>query len=252
VLTAAFVGMVPGGSAATVHARQSPGAQPSGGPPAPLVERVRQDLARRLGISAAQIGLVDAAPMTWSSPALGCPRPGLAYAAVETPGFQLELDALGQRHAYHTDTRERFVACVQGQGVPASQVLGASGLIAGLLERGVGVGVADAYAELPFLHADGTRYRLDVPGVPSGSEIQVYDYRDPAALAADVAQISPDGQPTSGPVAWGRPPILFRSGSVLVLTFDGAQPLAEMLTELLGPPFAGISGVGSPPSSSGR
>jgi hypothetical protein len=245
-LAAGVICLTPSGSVAVVYAQQ-PDPRPTAGPPAPLVERARQDLARRLGISASQVTVVEAAPMTWSSLALGCPAPGLAYAAVETPGYELILDVFGQQYSYHTDARETFVACLQGQAVPDSQVLGAGGLLAALLERGFRVEVADAYAELPFLRADGTRYRLNGPGLPDGIEIQVYDYRDPAMITADVARIDPDGQPNSGPVEWGRPPIFFRSGSVLALTFDGALPLVDTLTELLGPPFAGVSGVGAPP-----
>ncbi len=245
-LTAGLLGVVPGGRVAAVHAQQ-PGPQPAAGPPASLVERVRQDLARRLGTSPAHVTVVESIPMTWTSAALGCPAPGLAYAAVETPGFQVLLDVFGQRHSYHTDTHETFVPCLQGQAVPDSQVLSASGLIAGLLERGVRVEVADAYAELPFLRADGTRYRLGGAGLPDGTELQLYDYRDPAMVTADVARIGPDGQPTSGPVEWARPPLFFRSGSVLALTFDRVQPLVDMLTEVLGPPFAGTSASGAPP-----
>jgi hypothetical protein len=248
VSLALSVGLVGAGLAGPALAQQ-PGAQQAAGPPAPLVERARQDLARRLGISPSQIAVGEAAPMTWSSLALGCPAPGLAYGAAETPGFKLDLDVLGQRFSYHTDTRETAVACVNGQAVPDAQVLSASGLIAALLERGVEIKVADAYAELPFLRADGTRYRLSVPNMPAGSEIQVYDYRDPAMAAADAAAIGPDGQPTAGPAEWARPPILYRSGGVLVLTFDGARPLVAMLDELLGPPFAGEAGVGLPPPS---
>ena len=175
----------------------------------------------------------------------------MAYAAVETPGFQVTLDVFGQKYAYHTDARETFVACVQGGAVPDAQVLSASGLIAGLLERGVRVEVADAYAELPFLRADGTRYRLGGAGLPDGTEIQIYDYRDPAMVTGDTARIGPDGQPTSGPVAWARPPRFFRSGSVVALTFDGGEPLLGMMTELLGEPFAGgaTAGAPAPPSS---
>ena len=231
---------------------QAPDAQPGAGPPAPLVERARADLARRLGMDPAHVTLAEAVPMTWSSLALGCPAPGMAYGAVQTPGFRLELDAIGQRYAYHTDTRETMVACIQGAGVPDGQVLSAGGLLAALLERGVSIEVVDARAEVPFLRADGTRYRLSVPTMPAGSEIQVYDYRDPVTAAADAAAIGPDGQPTAGsPSSWPRPPIYYRSGGVVVLTFDGARPLVALLEELLGPPFAGEAGVGMPPPAAG-
>src|SRR4051794_20259373 len=132
-LMAGLAGGAPGSGVAAVHAQQ-PGAQPAAGPPAPLVEQIRQDLARRLGTSTSQVTVVQSTPMTWSSLALGCPAPGLAYGEAQTPGFQVLLDVTGLQYSYHTDTHETFVACVQGGAVPASQVLSASGLLAGLLE----------------------------------------------------------------------------------------------------------------------
>jgi hypothetical protein len=220
-------------------ALQPPTPQPAGGAPAQLVEQARQDLARRLGVSAAQIAVGETKPMTWSSLALGCPAPGRAYAAVETPGFQVVLTAFGQRHTYHANASSTFVLCVQGEGIPDSQVASASGLLAGLLERGLRVEVLDAYAELPFLRADGTRYRVTGGAFTEPAEIQVYDYRDAALAAEDAAQIGSDGQPAGSQVAWGRPPRFFRSGSVIAITFDGQQPLVDMLDGLLGPSFAG-------------
>jgi hypothetical protein len=247
VLTVTLSGVVPGSPVAGVHAQQQPASQPTGGAPGSLVERARQDLARRLGVSTSQVTLAEASPMTWTSLALGCPAPGLAYAAVQTPGFLLVLDVFGQRYTYHTDARETFALCLQGQAAPDSQVLSISGLIAGLLERGVRVEVADAYAELPFMRADGTRYRLSGGSLPDATEIQLYDYRDPAVLAEDVTRIGPDGQPIAGRVDWARPPRFFRSGSAVALVFGGAQPLVDMLTDLLGPPFAGTSGAETAP-----
>jgi hypothetical protein len=246
-LLAGLAGGASGSGVAAVYAQQ-PGSQPAGGPPAALVERIRQDLARRLGLSASLVTVVESKPMTWNSLALGCPSPGLAYGEAQTPGFQVMLDVTGQRYSYHTDAHETMVPCVQGQGVPDAQVLSASGLLAGLLERGVRVEVVEAYAELPFLHADGTRYRLSGVGLADGTEVQLYDYRDPATVTADVARIGPDGQPIGSPVEWGRPPLFFRSGSVVALTFDRSQPLVDMLTELLGAPFAGTAASGSPPA----
>jgi hypothetical protein len=246
-LVAALVGVGPGGRAAVVLAQQPAG----GSAPAPLVERARQDLARRLGISSLQVTVAAESAMTWTSAALGCPAPGMGYAAVQTPGFRLTLEAFGQRHDYHTDTRETFVLCgADGQAVAESQVLGASGLIAALLERGVRVEAADAYAELPFLRADGTRYRLSGGGLPDGTELQVYDYHDLEVASADVGQIGPDGQPKSGRVEWARPPHIFRSGGVVALTFDGAQAIVDLLTDLLGSPLTGAAAPGSPPPGS--
>ena len=247
VALAALVMAGPSGPGAVALAQQPA----AGSAPTPLVERARQDLARRLGTGSAQVTVAAESVMTWTSAALGCPAPGMGYAAVQTPGFRLTLEAFGQRHTYHTDTRETIVLCAaDGQAVPESLVLGASGLIAALLERGVRVEAADAYAELPLFRADGTRYRLSGGGLADGIEIQVYDYHDLEAAGTDVGQIGSDGQPKSGRVEWARPPTIFRSGSVVALTFDGGQTIVSLLSELLGPPFAGGAAPGAPPMSS--
>lgn len=234
----------------TAHAQPPPSPQPADGAPAQLVEQTRQDLARRLGASAAQIAVDQTEPMTWSSLALGCPVPGLSYAAVETPGFLVTLRAFGEPYTYHTNTSTTFVLCVEGEGLPASQVASASGLLAGLLERGLRVEVLDAYAELPFLRADGTRYRLTGGTLAEPVEIQIYTYSEPALAAEDAARIGPDGQPAGSEVAWGRPARYFRSGTVIALTFDGQQSLLDMLTELLGASFAGDDAA-TPPGAPG-
>ena len=248
VALAALVMVGPGGPAAVALAQQPA----AGSAPTPLVERARQDLARRLGTGSAQVTVAAESAMTWTSAALGCPAPGMGYAAVQTPGFRLTLEAFGQRHTYHTDTRETIVLCAaDGQAVPESLVLGASGLIAALLERGVRVEAADAYAEVPLFRADGTRYRLSGGGLADGTEMQVYDYHDLDVAGADVGQIGPDAQPKSGRVEWARPPTLFRSGGVVALTFDGGQTIVSLLAELLGPPFAGAAAPGAPPPGAG-
>ena len=42
-------------------------------------------------------------PMEWRDAGLGCPRPGMMYAQVITPGFRLVFEHQGERHEYHTN-----------------------------------------------------------------------------------------------------------------------------------------------------
>ena len=75
-----------------------------------LVERARQDLAARLGVDpeAVQTGWVR--PTVWPDASLGCPKPDMVYAQVETPGYEIELEANGKTYRYHAD-QQRVVSC---------------------------------------------------------------------------------------------------------------------------------------------
>jgi hypothetical protein len=49
--------------------------------------------ATELGVSADEIRLVSATPMTWPNSAMGCPEPGMNYLQVITAGFKVILAA---------------------------------------------------------------------------------------------------------------------------------------------------------------
>jgi hypothetical protein len=62
---------------------------------------VRADLARRLGIPADKIDVVEAREVTWPDASLGCPEPGMVYAQVLTHGVLIVLGHRGQAYRYH-------------------------------------------------------------------------------------------------------------------------------------------------------
>ena len=76
-----------------------------------IINLVKQHLAKQLGISLDQIALSDIKPVVWRDAGLGCPKPGVDYIQVETPGYQIVLEAQGQSYNYHTDETQRFVPC---------------------------------------------------------------------------------------------------------------------------------------------
>lgn len=80
------------------------------------VELARADLARRLGLALEVIQLVSVEAVDWSDTSLGCPQPGLMYAQVITPGFLIELEAMGQTYEYHTDEDSSAVLCQKVAG----------------------------------------------------------------------------------------------------------------------------------------
>jgi hypothetical protein len=70
-----------------------------------IAELARQDLAARLGIPAASINTVSVRPKVWPDASLGCPKMGMMYAQVETPGYEVELEANGKSYRYNADQR---------------------------------------------------------------------------------------------------------------------------------------------------
>ena len=59
------------------------------------------------------------------------------------------------------------------------------------------------------------------------------------AAEADAAQIGPDGNPRTTMVTWIAPPHFFRADRLIVLYIGDDPTVVDLLTALLGPPFAG-------------
>jgi hypothetical protein len=47
----------------------------------------------------------------WSDASLGCPRQGVLYAQVLTPGYVVVIAGAGKQLEYHADERGRVVLC---------------------------------------------------------------------------------------------------------------------------------------------
>ncbi|MBS3754046.1 MAG: hypothetical protein KGY46_11775 [Anaerolineales bacterium] len=84
----------------------------TGGEKAEMIEKVKADLASRLGISEDEISVVSAEAKNWSDASLGCPEEGMMYAQVLTPGYQIILLANGVEYDYRTD-QGYFKICKQ-------------------------------------------------------------------------------------------------------------------------------------------
>lgn len=76
-----------------------------------IVALVKGHLAQRLSIAVDQIVLLEIKPVVWRDAGLGCPKPGVDYIQVETPGYTILLEADGNTYRYHTDDTKRFVQC---------------------------------------------------------------------------------------------------------------------------------------------
>ena len=70
-----------------------------------------ETLARDLGCPAGEIVVRQVTSETWRTSALGCPRPGMMYLQVLTPGYRVRLVHDGREYIVHTDRGRRAVRC---------------------------------------------------------------------------------------------------------------------------------------------
>jgi len=70
-------------------------------------------LAERLDVDVKALTVVEIAPVSWSDTSLGCPQPGMMYAQMITPGWQVIVeDQGGRRYDVRTSGDPRaFVIC---------------------------------------------------------------------------------------------------------------------------------------------
>jgi hypothetical protein len=76
-----------------------------------LIQKAKEDLARRLSISTNEINLVEARDVIWPDSSLGCPQKGMVYAQVLTPGYLILLEHGGNTFEYHTSKRSDIINC---------------------------------------------------------------------------------------------------------------------------------------------
>ena len=85
--------------------------QPPDAASRPLVDRARQALAQELGIGVDEVTMRGVEAVEWRNSGLGCPKPGMNYLQVITPGYRISLEAQGKSYEYHSDQSSRVVRC---------------------------------------------------------------------------------------------------------------------------------------------
>jgi hypothetical protein len=76
-----------------------------------LVEKAKEDLAKRLSIHLTEIVVVEAAEVTWPDSSLGCPQNGMAYAEVLTQGYLIRLEYAKKQYEYHAGKGTEATYC---------------------------------------------------------------------------------------------------------------------------------------------
>ena len=90
----------------------SPGAAPSPDAQSAIDAAVR-DAAARLNVGASDVHVDQAEARQWPDASLGCPRQGVLYAQIVTPGYLVVVSGGGKQLEYHADSRGRVVLCAE-------------------------------------------------------------------------------------------------------------------------------------------
>ena len=102
---------VPVGPAPMTTAPTTPGPAASGTDLQSLIRTVSDDAARRSGVYASRVRILEAGAVTWSDGSLGCPEPDRMYTQALVPGYRIRVDAGGQQFDYHAGTRGTWRLC---------------------------------------------------------------------------------------------------------------------------------------------
>lgn len=86
----------------------------------------------------------------------------------------------------------------------------------------------------PFFTAQGQIIKLN------GEDVQVFEYVSKEEAFQEVMQVSADGSSVGTTmITWIDSPHFYQSGKIIVLYIGNTPELVEILTEVLGPQFAG-------------
>lgn len=72
----------------------------------PLVDQAVAQLAQRLNVDSAAIGVERVEPVDFADASLGAPQPDMMYAQVITPGYVITLSYQGLTHVFHASGQQ--------------------------------------------------------------------------------------------------------------------------------------------------
>ncbi|PWH14196.1 MAG: hypothetical protein DDG58_12935 [Ardenticatenia bacterium] len=79
------------------------------------VQLAIEDLVQRAAVTRSAVHVLRAQAVEWPDTSLGCPKEGMMYAQVITPGFLILLSAEGRVYEYHTDRGHYAVLCMPSE-----------------------------------------------------------------------------------------------------------------------------------------
>jgi hypothetical protein len=105
---------VPGDPATAATVTPIPSVVPEGTDWPLPAQAARRELAESLHLSSDDVRLLSVDAVDWPDASIGCPRLGVLYVPVVTPGYRITLEAGGKNYVYHTDRGDRLVLCPTG------------------------------------------------------------------------------------------------------------------------------------------
>jgi len=99
----------------------TPGPAAAGNDLQSLIRTVSDDAARRSGVDAGRVRVLEAGAVTWSDGSLGCPEPDRMYTQALVPGYRIRVEAGGQQFDYHAGTRGTWRLCPAERARPPLQ-----------------------------------------------------------------------------------------------------------------------------------
>jgi hypothetical protein len=91
----------------------SSGSAPNADGQSAAVDAAVRDAAGRLSLAsgAGDLRVQQVEAREWPDSSLGCPRQGMMYSQVVTPGFLVIVNGAGKELEYHADSRGRIILC---------------------------------------------------------------------------------------------------------------------------------------------
>jgi hypothetical protein len=79
--------------------------------PDELLDAIRADLGKRLGIETKDLEPVRAASVNWNDGSLGCPKPDQVYTQAITPGYHIVFEIDDTSYDYRANRSGYFMLC---------------------------------------------------------------------------------------------------------------------------------------------
>ena len=79
-------------------------------------------LTRALDVSPDEVTILSVQRVQWSDSSLGCPKPGMMYAQVITPGYLVKAEARSEVHEIHLNDRGSGLVCPPDMAKPPIRV----------------------------------------------------------------------------------------------------------------------------------
>ena len=91
--------------------------------PDDLLNNVMADLEQRMGAPRTAFEVLRGEAVLWNDGSLGCPKPGMAYQQVQTPGYWIVIEHENVEYDYRASERGFFALC-EPPGVDSEPVSG--------------------------------------------------------------------------------------------------------------------------------